>query len=308
MAKKSNAAAQTDLMMDGETPFATHTLRWFLTFKPGTGESRNDKFDWNRVSLESLRIKVIPPAGDEATPLEFRKFLQAAEYVRNDIVRRLDVVSKRDVTAGRNDVRGWGARPPEIQRYIEILREVHNRQQRDGRLASDSDVLSVGELSKLAACTPKEIDELEVRGLISPKRTQGGQRRFSMSDVSNVRDLAAVLRSGATGQKNAQHEEVKDDLTNATRAGRRELRAMTVEVVSHLYKEACARFPNRDKSVVSYIREHMEWLSEDEVITVIRLAREHSNDFPLYRRGRIPTNQKRISSPWVVQETEFDLT
>jgi DNA-binding transcriptional MerR regulator len=217
--------------------------------------------------------------------------MQATEIVREDIWKRLVELSRREHMEIANESRDWNVRPQDIQHQIEFLRETHHRGQREGRLAADGDTLSVGDVSKMIGCTAKEIGDLESLDLIFPRRTHGGQRRFSVEEISLVRERVAALRSGAFGVPNRRRAAVGG--SDATRFDQREVRNLTVGVVAHLYREACERFPNRDRSVVEYIREHMEWLSEDEIITAIRLARKHDETFPLYRRGRIPQGPKK---------------
>jgi len=70
-----------------------------------------------------------------------------------------------------------------------------------------------------------------------------------------------------------------------------------MDVVANLYADATERFPRRDHSVIEYIQSKMEWLTKDEIITLIRLART-KRDLPIYRRGRMPKSlNEGVESP-----------
>jgi hypothetical protein len=73
----------------------------------------------------------------------------------------------------------------------------------------------------------------------------------------------------------------------------RESRDMTMITVAQLYALALMRFPNRDRSVVRFIQEHLEWLSDLEITAYVQRARLRGIDLPVYRRGRIPKKRKQ---------------
>lgn len=135
------------------------------------------------------------------------------------------------------------------------------------------------------------------------QRAHSGSRRFSGSDLRRL-----VIKPEQNLITPTQQTFSEDDgpsasmrLPQSSRApiqnkqavaeairNRKEIKEETMNTVAQLYLEACDRYPNRDKSVVEYIKKNLEWLSDDEIITMIRLARRRGIYLPTYRRGRLP--------------------
>jgi len=140
--------------------------------------------------------------------------------------------------------------------------------------------------------------------LVTPTpQAHSGSRRFSGNDLRRLAippqhplatppqrnasendDPSASMRSTKSGQAPVQDKRAVADAINH----RKKIKEVTMNTVAQLYLEACDRYPNRDKSVVEYINKNLEWLSEDDIITMVRLARRRGIYLPIYRRGRLP--------------------
>jgi len=110
-----------------------------------------------------------------------------------------------------------------------------------------------------------EVDNQEVPPSVHPKR-----RRVRLVVVSN--------RDGDSGGALEFSDTPGEPITTPSGQGL---------LVSEL-------FPSRDHGVIEYIQSKMEWLTEDHIITMIRLARTRLN-LPIYRRGRMPKSLKKTS-------------
>lgn len=108
------------------------------------------------------------------------------------------------------------------------------------------------------------------------KESQSGTAR------SDDGPLAAMGSGGSPRDLRAVETQLSD----------RDSRDMTMITVAQLYALALLRFPNRDRSVVRFIQEHLEWLSDLEITANVQRARLRGIDLPVYRRGRIPKKKK----------------
>ncbi|MGA0218120.1 MAG: MerR family transcriptional regulator [Ilumatobacteraceae bacterium] len=299
------------VLLHGSVPFTGFStppvIRWHLTLTAREGTSQ--------FFIDSLRFKIQEAGSGEARVGvdELRHAFNAiAAQVRPELQRHLERV---DRAARRASMRGFDYAPyrswieqlPPIHQRLTILRDEHERRVRSGELVTDKATLSIGELSEQSGVATSVILELETSGLLNPARSEGGQRRYLPSEIARIKELARGL--GEKSRKLHQ-DHVPDDpspvAAMSTRSSQRnrsrpttpefepsQIKDMTVATVAELYLEACERFPNRDHSVVEYIQKHMNWLSENYIITMIRLARRRGIALPVYRRGRLP---KKVTS------------
>jgi len=300
------------VLLHGTVPFPGFStppvIRWHLTLT--TGEAANQFF------IDSLRFKLVQEAenGEARVGVDELKhaFNAIAAQVRPELQKHLERVeraARRASTRGFDyaPYRSWIEQLPPIHQRLTILRDEHARRVRSGELVTDKATLSIGEVSEQSGVATSVILELESNGLLNPGRSEGGQRRYSVSDVTRIK----VLSRGAGDERSKlQHEYIPDDATPVAAMSARssvrdrsrpttpefkpsQIKDMTVATVAELYLEACDRFPNRDHSVVEYIQKHMNWLSENYIVTIIRLARRRGIALPVYRRGRLP---KKVTS------------
>jgi MerR family transcriptional regulator/heat shock protein HspR len=200
----------------------------------------------------------------------------------------------------------WLSQLPGIERRLEVLREEHLRVKRSGKLADASATYTIGEVSTLCQLPQYKIRGLEQHRLISPARSEGGQRRYTHGDVSRIKHYAEALNSGKSyeellkvavlnllGDSAEAGMSVSGSMSGPRQTGPGQLSALqvpdwTMRTVAELYLDACEKFPRRDQSVIEYIRSRMPWLTTSYVITLIRRARRKGIELPIYRRGRIP--------------------
>ena len=57
-------------------------------------------------------------------------------------------------------------------------------------------VMTIGIVSELTGLSERQIRYYEVRGLITPSRSNGGTRKFSFSDVEKLVDIANKMEDG----------------------------------------------------------------------------------------------------------------
>jgi len=270
--------------MNGEVRVDALPITWSLTFAETAGRRRGG----SDVFIQSLRLKAPKPTDDSTPGIPLARFDHVAWEIRQAIENEIAV--RNNPARGPINMQSWRQSPAEVDELIKELRlEVHRRKVKN-ELASDDDVLSVKDLISKVGCTAVELNNLQRRGLVRPKRTVGGQRRFSQRDVARIGELIDRLRRGdelppptGMGREGDQH---RDSLADRSR-----IRHMTMLAVAHLYADAIERYPNRDHSVIEFIQSKMEWLTKDHIITMIRLARTKL-DLPIYRRGRVPKSIK----------------
>jgi|GEM_PF-3154192 len=280
MPKAHDPQAELGRLMNGEVRVDTLLITWSLTFAETAGRRRGG----SDVLIQSLRLKAAKPTDDLTPGIPLARFDHVAREIRQAIENAIAV--RNDPECGPINMQSWRQSPAEVDELIKELHlEVHRRKVKS-EVASDDDVLSVKDLISKVGCSAVEINNLQRRGLIQPKRTVGGQRRFSQRDVARISELFDRLRRGdelppPTGMGR------EGDLHRDSPADRSRIRHMTMLAVAHLYADAIERYPNRDHSVIEFIQSKMEWLTKDHIITMIRLARTKL-DLPIYRRGRIP--------------------
>ena len=255
--------------------------------------------DGNRqFFVDSFKFKLLPGSNDVTQRLEIGGLADALQRISDDVRPELTRQLERfDRAAIRARQRGLEYRPnqpwieklPPIHQRLAILRAEHERRKRAGEFAGRDDVMSISEVSSAAGVATDQILEFESQGLLRPTRSEGGQRRYSQDDARLIRELARRGRaSSSVASAKTTPKEPQRLSTDRPRLETSDVKAMTVATVAQLYLEACERYPNRDRSVIDYIREHMDWLSDDYIITVIRLARKWGISLPVYRRGRLP--------------------
>lgn len=84
---------------------------------------------------------------------------------------------------------------------------------------SDRRTLSIGDLAERTGLAPSAIRFYESKGLVTPERTGGGQRRFSRADV---RRLSFVLITQRLGFTLARIRELLETLPTAANPTRRD--------------------------------------------------------------------------------------
>ena len=104
-----------------------------------------------------------------------------------------------------------------------------------------SDILSIGELAERTGLTVSAIRFYEAQGLISPRRSPGGQRRFLRSDIRRLSFILIVQQLGYTVEQ--IRERLKSlpegrtpnqaDWTAISRSLRRELDAR-IDIITEL--------------------------------------------------------------------------
>ena len=67
-------------------------------------------------------------------------------------------------------------------------------------------MLSIGQISKLFNVTPYTLRywEKEFNGILTPKRTKGGQRRYSKQDRRVIQEIIELLREDMYSMKGAK--------------------------------------------------------------------------------------------------------
>jgi MerR family transcriptional regulator/heat shock protein HspR len=67
---------------------------------------------------------------------------------------------------------------------------------KDRRPPDDQAVYGIAVASELTGVNPPMLRAYEAKGLIQPHRTEGGTRRYSADDISEVRQITELLDSG----------------------------------------------------------------------------------------------------------------
>jgi DNA-binding transcriptional MerR regulator len=67
---------------------------------------------------------------------------------------------------------------------------------KDRRPPDDQAVYGMAVASELTGVNPPMLRAYEARGLIRPHRTEGGTRRYSADDISEVREITEMLDAG----------------------------------------------------------------------------------------------------------------
>lgn len=276
------------MLMSGVVHIDNRPINWFLTFAESqtqrqVGAASQDLF------INSLRFKAAKPTGEPMLGIPITRLGRVTREIQQAIER--EVTMRNHSKSAPVPLHSWRRDPEEVEEILKDLRDDFQRRKDNHQLASDDHVFSVKDLAAKLGCTSAEIDSLQKRGLIRPMRTLGGQRRFSQQDLENIRELLHKLHRGENLSSADGFGHENEDLRDSP-AERSRIRDMTMTAVAHLYAEAIEMFPSRDYSVIKHIQSRMEWLTEDHIITMIRLARTKL-DLPIYRRGRMP---KRIES------------
>lgn len=63
-------------------------------------------------------------------------------------------------------------------------------------LSAHHPVYSISVISELTGVNPPMLRAYERKGLVAPRRTEGGTRRYSGQDVERVNEIATLLAAG----------------------------------------------------------------------------------------------------------------
>lgn len=212
---------------------------------------------------------------------------------------------------------------------LRVLRNDHDIRVRNGEIAV-SDVgdgekekmLSLSLAAEYAGVSVDDLKDLERKGLLVVKRTNGGRRRYSVNQLEDVKSLLKTARVHKRNRSNLKMiGPIQRSATviyaaepmaamgmpianNGKLLTPKERRHLTVITVAQLYLEALVKFPEREISVIEYIRSKMEWLSASEITTYVRQARHRSDiPLPIFRQGRI--RARRRTNPAVPEPAEI---
>jgi len=290
MTKDQSRRNEGEMLMSGVVQFDTHPIKWFLTFAESQMHRQGDTASKD-VFINSLRFKVAKQTGDSMFGIPINRLEPVTREIQRAIER--EMTQRNDARSAPVRLHFWKRDPQEMEELLEVLRDDFQRRKDNHELASAEHMLSVKDLVERVGCTSAEINDLHKRGLIRPMRTLGGQRRFSQQDLENIRELIHKLRRGENLSSADGFGHENEDRRDSP-AERSKIRDMTMQAVAHLYAEAIEMFPSRDHSVIKHIQSRMEWLTEDHIITMIRLARTKL-DLPIYRRGRMPKHNEGSS-------------
>lgn len=61
---------------------------------------------------------------------------------------------------------------------------------------SDRALFSISVVTELTGVSQQALRGLEDRGLVTPRRTDGGTRRYSRDDVDRIHEIARLLETG----------------------------------------------------------------------------------------------------------------
>jgi hypothetical protein len=306
----THSKAIETFVVRGSTPISNGSdspiANWEIGISSSDGEREHQFF----VDSFKFRVSRLDVASDGRLELDRLKELLnlIAKQVQPELTKELNRFERAAAKASRNGLdyvplQPWIEKLPPIHRRLAILRVEHERRVNSGQVVEkeqEKSFKSIGAVSSETGVSSEDILELETLGLLRPARSEGGQRRYSRADVERI--VALTTRPYPAGRSSSidsdtgamaamaplpQPPTVRD--TSRSQMSAAEVKAMTVATVAQLYLEACDRYPNRDHSVIEYIREHMEWLSRDYIVTMIRLARKWGISLPVYRRGRLPS-------------------
>jgi len=233
--------------------------------------------------------------------------------------RRLDAIKsqlEQDIAREAKDVNldlTWLQGELSLDERLRILRDDHNIRARSGELvASDvrdsgsEKMLSLSQAAEYAGVSVDDLKDLERQGLLVCKKTNGGRRRYSVNQLREVKSLLKTARAGERAGSDLKvirpaRPSVAFDQADEPMAAMgmptanrgksltsKERRHLTVITVAQLYLMAFFRYPEREGSVIDFIRSEMEWLSASQVTTYVRQARHRSGiPLPIFRQGRI---------------------
>ena len=86
-------------------------------------------------------------------------------------------------------------------------------QQHDAQPASDQGVYGISVAAELSGAPIQSIRLWERRGLLTPARTQGGTRRYSAEDLTQIARITALVASGVNIAGIIRILELEDDNT-----------------------------------------------------------------------------------------------
>lgn len=290
----------TDLGPEGES-----WARLYVDFVVDGSAKRSRAKDLEVVAMRFVAVDSARKHGD-------------ATFRLGDFFRRLDAVKsdlEREIVKEAEDEKldlSWLHGESSLDERLRVLRDDYLRRARSGGLVGDvtvreeTQLLSLSQAAEYAGVSIDELIDLEKQGLLVAKRTNGGRRRYSTHQLEEVKNLQKKAKASKRGRGNQelvdQHQQqtgvyLADEpmaamaSTTAQEARLltpRERRHLTVITVAQLYLMAFFRFPEREGSVIEYIRSEMEWLSARQVTTYVRQARHRSGiPLPIFRQGRI---------------------
>lgn len=242
-----------------------------------------------------------------------------ATFRLGDFFRRLDAIKsqlEQDIAREAKDVNldlTWLQGELSLDERLTILRDDHNIRARSGELvASDvrdsgpEKMLSLSQAAEYAGVSVGDLKDLERQGLLVCRKTNGGRRRYSVDQLREAKSLLKTARGGKRARSDLKiirparpsvafdHADEPMAAMGMPTANRgksltsKERRHLTVITVAQLYLMAFFRYPEREGSVIDFIRSEMEWLSASQVTTYVRQARHRSGiPLPIFRQGRI---------------------
>jgi len=289
--------------------------KYYVDLVVGQSHKRSSSRDFEVFALRFTAVDSEGKSGSMSFSLEdfFHRLRTAKVQLEREIAERATNMNL-DLT--------WLHGELPLDQRLQILRDDHQQRTRSGELivtdehlTEGEELLSLSRAAEYAGVSVGDLIDLERRGLLVCKRTNGGRRRYGANQLENAKRLVRELKTGTRPKRelfldgrsrdwSAAHETdepmaamsapVAQPARILTPSQRRHL---TVITVAQLYVMAFFRFPEREGSVVEFIRREMEWLSASQVTTYVRQAR-HRNGIPLpiFRQGRIRT-RKPAESP-----------
>ena len=279
------------------------------------------------VEVIALRFVAHDPSRDGDASFSLGKFFQMLDAAKNQI--------KRDVAGRATEFKldlGWLQNELPLDERLQILRSDYEMRLLGGELTtlgvteSNQKLLTLSQAAEQAGLSNEELLKLDKQLRLS-KRTTGGRRRFdrNLSFVNFVEeDLSKKLEKFRTIPRGSRSPIIGEIQTignyadgpmaamtmsggpKSTPLSAKERRHLTVITVAQLYMEAFIHYPEREGSVIQYIRDELPWLSNNQVTDFVRQARrDFKIPLPIFRRGRLPATASRLprdKNQLVIQE------
>jgi len=269
------------------------------------------------VEVTAIRFVAHDPSRDGGASSfsldKFFKMLDAAKtQIKGDLARRTPEF-KLDTA--------WLRGEDPLDERLQILRDDYEMRFSGGELTtlgeteSEEKLLTLSQAAEQVGLPIEELLKLDKQLRLS-KRTTGGRRRFD-------KNLRHVIAEGENLQKNSEllkltprkpRSTIIDEIQTignyadgpmaamtmsggpkSTPLSAKERRHLTVITVAQLYMEAFIHYPEREGSVIQYIRDKLPWLSNNQVTDFVRQARrDFKIPLPIFRRGRLPATASRL--------------
>lgn len=138
-------------------------------------------------------------------------------------------------------------------------------------LAEDTPVFTVTVAAGLASMHPQTLRQYDKMGLVVPSRTKGGVRRYSLLDISRLREVARLSAQGVSLPGIARVVEQQMEISML----KRRIRELEIALADDRLARRGRVFESRD----------------GEVIAVKKRFRQHMRRAPKkLERGKIPPN------------------